>query len=108
MWGPGKHPTSQGAAWFTAVLAEFSPSLLGQLTLYSCRRGGASAARAAGVPMELIELMGGWARGSKALRDSYLDMSVTADAAAMFFFRGMTPGIDACPLFAAPFFVGRA
>jgi hypothetical protein len=108
LWGPGKHPTSQGAAWFAAVLAEFSPTLLGQLTAYSLRRGGASAARAAGVPLEVIELMGGWAKGSKALRDSYLDMSIAADAAAMFFFEGMIPGVSAAPLFARPFFAGRS
>jgi hypothetical protein len=58
--------------------------------------------------MELIELMGGWARGSRALRESYLDMSVTADAAAMFFFEVMIPGVSAGPLFAEPFFAGRS
>ncbi len=104
LWGPGKVTTSQAAGWFTAVLAEFSPGVMGQLTLYSCRRGGASAARAAGVPLYLIELMGGWARGSVALRSRYFDMSVAADEAAMFWFEGMVlPGVVA-PLYVAPFF----
>jgi hypothetical protein len=104
MWGPGRVTTSQAAGWFTAVLAEFSPGLMGQLTLYSCRRGGASAARAVGVHLYLIELMGGWARGSVAMRSKYFDMSVAADAAARFWFEGMVqPGVVG-PLFVAPFF----
>jgi hypothetical protein len=103
MWGPAAVSTSQAAGWFAAVLAEFTPGVLGQLTLYSCRRGGASAARAVGVPMDLIELMGGWAMGSVAMRRHYLDMSVVADAAAKFWFTGMLPG-GGTPLFATAYF----
>ena len=104
MWGTSRVTTAQAAGWFTAVLAEFSPGVMGQLTLYSCRRGGASAARAVGVPLYLIELMGGWARGSVAMRSRYFDMSVTADEAARFWFAGMVQPAVAGPLFVAPFF----
>ena len=58
--------TAQAAVEFTSVLAQFTPDVMGQLTLYSCRRGGASAARAVGVSTEAIELMGGWARGLRS------------------------------------------
>lgn len=53
--------------------------------------------------MDLIELMGGWAMGSVAMRRHYLDMSVVADAAAKFWFTGMLPG-GVVPLFATAFF----
>jgi hypothetical protein len=104
MWGSSEGVSLAAAAgWFTAVLAEFTPDVMGQLTLYSCRRGGASAARAVGVPLDLIELMGGWAMGSVAMRRRYLDMSVVAGEAASFWFQGMLPGA-AVPLFGAPYF----
>ena len=72
MWGSRGATTGEAAGWFTSVLATVTPAVLGQLTLYSCRRGGASAARAAGVPMDVIEVAGGWAMGSTALRRHYL------------------------------------
>ena len=59
LWGPAASTTANAASWFTAVLAEFTLEGMGQLTLYSCRRGGTSAAKAVGVPLETIELMGG-------------------------------------------------
>jgi hypothetical protein len=104
MWGPSMTTTAHAAASFTAVLARFTPDVVGQLTLYSCRRGGASAARAVGVSTEAIELMGGWARGSEAMRRSYLDMSVPADAYAHMWFGCLLPGGRSVPLFWAPFF----
>jgi hypothetical protein len=104
MWGPDLTTTAQAAAVFTAVLARFTPDVMGQLTLYSCRRGGASAARAVGVSTEAIELMGGWARGSEAMRRSYLDMSVPADAYAHMWFGCLLPGMGMAPLFGAPFY----
>jgi hypothetical protein len=106
LWGPELTTTAQAAAVFTAVLAEFTPEAMGQLTLYSCRRGGASAARAVGVSTEAIELMGGWARGSVAMRRSYLDMSVPADAAAYGWFGCLLPGRATAPLFGAPYYHG--
>lgn len=104
MWGPALATTAQATCWFAAVLAEFTPDVMGKLTLYSCRRGGASAARAVGVSTEAIELMGGWARGSEAMRRSYLDMSVPADAAAHMWFGSLLPGRSTVPMFVAPFF----
>jgi hypothetical protein len=104
MWGPDLSTTAQAAHVFNAVLAQFTPNVVGQLTLYSCRRGGASAARAVGVSTEAIELMGGWARGSEAMRRSYLDMSVPADAYAHMWFGCLLPGGRTAPLFGAPFY----
>jgi hypothetical protein len=105
MWGPELTTTAQAASVFTAVLAQFTPEVMGQLTLYSCRRGGASAARAVGVSTEAIELMGGWSRGSEAMRRSYLDMSVPADASAHMWFGCLLPGRGMAPLFGAPFYM---
>ncbi|GLI59582.1 hypothetical protein VaNZ11_001508, partial [Volvox africanus] len=55
-------------------------------TLYSLRRGGASAARAAGVPLDIIKAFGGWATGSSALREHYLDLGVRGCPYAFGFF----------------------
>lgn len=73
-------------AWFHLVVNELLPSSMGDHTLYSLRRGGASAARAAGVPMEVLESFGGWCAGSSALRRHYLDFGVGRDAACLRFF----------------------
>ena len=102
MWGEdGRVGTGVAAGWFSAVMASITPGVMGQLTLYSCRRGGASAAFAAGVPMEVIEVAGGWAMGSTALRKHYIDLSVACDEAAMLWFGRMRQGV---PMFATTFF----
>jgi hypothetical protein len=91
MWGGSGRGVTTGvaAAWFSAVLlASVTPSVLGQLALYSCRRGGASAA------MDVIEVAGGWAMASTALRRHYIDLSVSCDASALFWLGGHAGG---CP-----------
>ncbi|EFJ53196.1 hypothetical protein VOLCADRAFT_102804 [Volvox carteri f. nagariensis] len=80
--------TTQGAErWFDRVLAQCGLEGLRSVhTLYSLRRGGASAARAAGVPLDIIEAFGGWAAGSSALRENYLDLGVRGCPRAVAFF----------------------
>ena len=73
------------------------------LTQYSCRRGGASSARAVGVPLDVIEGVGGWAANSSAMRQHYLDRSVPGCPDALFFFRALLPGGGAAQ-FGAPLF----
>jgi len=80
----GGFSTQQAAAWFVTSVTTVAPQMLGSLSLYSCRRGGASAAAAIGVSLDVIEAAGGWALNSSALRQCYLDRSVAADAAARF------------------------
>jgi hypothetical protein len=72
---------------FDMVLARCGLApLRGMHTLYSLRRGGASAARAAGVPLEVVEAFGGWTANSSALREHYLDMGVRSCPKAVAFF----------------------
>ena len=76
LW-PARQSTRGAEQWFRLVLERCGlPHLTGVHTLYSLRRGGASAARAVGVPLEVIESFGGWSAGSAALRAHYLDMGV--------------------------------
>ena len=78
-------PTAEG--WFNNVLRRHSLAHLADMhTLYSLRRGGASAARAAGVPLEVVESFGGWCAGSRALKEHYLDMGITSSVAGTAFF----------------------
>lgn len=82
--------TPMAEGWFAAagVSAGFSAADFGY-TLYSTRRGGASAAAAVGVALHSIEARGGWTPGSGALRKRYLDHAVPADAHARMFFAGL-------------------
>ena len=76
LW-PARQSTRGAEQWFRLVLERCSlPHLTGVHTLYSLRRGGASAARAVGVPLEVIESFDGWSAGSAALRAHYLGMGV--------------------------------
>lgn len=81
-------PAAEG--WFAAAcqFAGFDLSL-GRYTLYSTRRGGASAAAAVGVPLHKLEVLGGWQQGSSALRQHYIDHGVHACAHARFFFAAL-------------------
>lgn len=80
-------PTTRTAeVWFEAVVARHLPPQPLRHTIYSMRRGSASAAFAIGVRAEKIEYMGGWSINSAAFRRHYLDMSVVADSAARTFF----------------------
>jgi hypothetical protein len=51
--------------------------------------------------MDVIEVAGGWAMGSTALRRHYIDLSVSCDASALFWFGGMRVG---APMFATSYF----
>ena len=94
LWSsPRKLGTPDGERWFAAALQRHGlASLLEIHSLYSLRRGGASAARAAGVPMEVIESYGGWAAGSSSLREHYLDFGVARSPAAERFFGPLSVG----------------
>jgi hypothetical protein len=92
-------PVAEG--WFATacVAAGFSGSDL-QYTLYSTRRGGASAAAAVGVPLHKIEAFGGWGAGSQALRQCYIDHAIPADSHAQLFFGALVSSVVApSPLF---------
>lgn len=92
LWA-SRQSTPGAERWFRDVLRHFGlRHLEGVHTLYSLRRGGASAARAAGVPLEVIESFGGWAAGSTALRQHYLDMGVMCCPAARAFFGPLAAG----------------
>jgi hypothetical protein len=92
-----------GNRMFQRALELVRPDLLGKFSQYSCRRGGASAAYAVGVPIDVIESVGFWARNSTALRDHYIDRSTGASEAASFFFKSLLPG-SVAPAFGAPLF----
>jgi hypothetical protein len=91
-----------GRAFLRAV-GRVDPALADSLTQYSCRRGGASAARAAGVPLDVIEGVGGWSANSTAMRQHYLDRSVPGCPDALFFFQALLPGSGTAQ-FGAPLF----
>ncbi|GIL59118.1 hypothetical protein Vafri_14039 [Volvox africanus] len=98
-----RQSTSGAEQWFRSALSQCGLGRLVELhTLYSLRRGGASAARAAGVPLEVIESFGGWSAGSVALRQHYLDMGVSVSPAARAIFGPLASGRVAP--FAAQFF----
>lgn len=98
-----RHPTTPVAeSWFAAVLRSYFPELVGVHTLYSLRRGGASAARAAGLDLQVIESFGGWSAGSSALRERYLDFAVAPSPSAMLFFGRMAS--SRVPLFKRQYF----
>jgi hypothetical protein len=64
--GDSSSPTTvEAEAWFASACdaARFSAADRGY-TLYSTRRGGASAAAAVGVPLHKVEAFGGWGVGS--------------------------------------------
>jgi hypothetical protein len=88
---------------FIRAVSRVDGTLAAVLTQYSCRRGGASAARAAGVPLDVIEGVGGWSANSTAMRQHYLDRSVPGCPDALFFFRALLPGSGAAQ-FGAPLF----
>ena len=95
--------TSQVEGLFGRVLERHGLAHLRDVhTPYSLRRGGASAARVAGVPMEVIESFGGWSAGSRALKEHYLDMSITASPYATTFFGRLARG--QCAPFAQQYF----
>lgn len=81
-------PTAE--SWFELACqrARF-PAVVGRYTLYSTRRGGASAAAAVGVPLHKLEALGGWTQGSSALRSHYLDHGVPACTHAQFLFSSL-------------------
>ena len=60
----------------------------------SLRSGMASACNALGVNMSRIEYIGGWAPGSTALIQHYIDPTVQADAAAAVFFGHLLPALS--------------
>jgi hypothetical protein len=91
-----------GNSMFKRALHIVGSNLANVCTQYSCRRGGASAACALGVSLDVIETVGGWAQGSKAMRDHYIDRSVGCTEATRFFFKTLLPG--GAPLFGAPHF----
>ena len=95
---------SNAEGWFAATLTTFAPSAVRSHTLYSLRRGGASAARAVGVPLEVLESFGGWCVGSSILRSQYLDYGVARDAASVQFFGALAS--SGLPLFVGQFFNG--
>ncbi|GIM03366.1 hypothetical protein Vretimale_8123, partial [Volvox reticuliferus] len=102
LW-PFRQSTSGAEQWFRSALVHGGLGHLVDLhTLYSLRRGGASAARAVGVPLEVIESFGGWSAGSVALRQHYLDMGVLGSPAARASFGSLAAGRVAP--FAAQFF----
>lgn len=81
-------PTAEG--WFdTAVRVARFPAEHTGYTLYSTRRGGASAAVAAGVPLHKVETLGGWGAGSAAMRQRYLDHGIAGCQHAKFFFEAL-------------------
>jgi hypothetical protein len=83
--------TPHAEAWFAEACAAVGfPA--GAFTLYSLRRGGASAALAAGAQLPRIEYLGGWAAGSVVLRKTYLDLSFPNDAGAGLFFGWLALG----------------
>jgi hypothetical protein len=88
---------------FRRAVGRVDSALAASLTQYSCRRGGASAARAAGVPLDVIEGVGGWAANSTAMRQHYLDRSVPGCPDALFFFKALLPGSGTAQ-FGAPIF----
>jgi hypothetical protein len=60
LW-PARRSTATAERWFDTVLVQCGLAHLRDIhTLYSLRRGGASAARAAGVPLDVVESFGGW------------------------------------------------
>jgi hypothetical protein len=81
------YTTPAAEQWFDAAV-RLAPVEL-NYTLYSCRRGGASAAAAVGVPLHKLEALGGWAAGSSALRKRYMDHAVPADTHALMFFAAL-------------------
>ncbi len=92
LW-PQRRDTRGAEEWFKMVLARCGMDEERAIhTLYSLRRGGASAARAVGVPMEVVESFGGWAANSPVLRQHYLDMGVCACPAAHAFFGPLAAG----------------
>jgi hypothetical protein len=86
-WGSPRPTVHHVESWFARVLSSLLQDSSDLHTLYSLRRGGASAARAVGVPLNVLEAFGGWAANSEALRKNYLDYGVPADDAARFFFQ---------------------
>lgn len=93
--------TSTAESWFAAACRKAGfPPQAGRYTLYSTRRGGASAAAAVGVQLHKIEALGGWCQGSAALRRSYLDHGVEACPRATHFFSPLVrAAVSPAPLF---------
>ncbi|EFJ39010.1 hypothetical protein VOLCADRAFT_108798 [Volvox carteri f. nagariensis] len=98
LW-PERQTMQEAERWFDRVLAQCGLEGLRSIhTLYSLRRGGASAARAAGVPLDIIEAFGGWAAGSSALWEHYLDLGVRGCPRAVAFFGPLAARRVACTL----------
>ncbi len=93
----------RGNLAFQRALILAAPTLTTVYTQYSCRRGGVSAAYAAGVPIDVCEVLGGWSVGSRAMRDHYIDRSIGFTEAGKFFFASLVPG-QAAALFSTPCF----
>jgi hypothetical protein len=93
--GDSSSPTTVVAeGWFdSACQSARFPNADRGYTLYSTRRGGASAAAAVGVPLHKLEAFGGWGVGSKALRECYLDHAVPADSHARMFFSALVEAV---------------
>jgi hypothetical protein len=85
------------AAWFAATVqaAGVSARPGRRLHPHCVRRGGASAARALGAPLERVCQWGGWALGGNAVY-AYIDVSVVpCPSAAAFFGHLLPPGLAA-------------
>lgn len=81
-------PPEPPATLFSRALAlvEFAPPTGERWSPHSTRAGAVSAAAAIGVPLERIEVLGGWAPNSVTLRRVYIDFGIPADASAHRFF----------------------
>jgi hypothetical protein len=93
--------TATAESWFTAACRSAGfPHDAGRYTLYSTRRGGASAAATVGVQLHKIEALGGWSQGSAALLRRYLDHGVGACPRATLFFSPLVrAAVSPAPLF---------
>lgn len=91
---PSCPTTTVAEGWFgvAGAAAGFAAADTGY-TLYSTRRGGASAAAAVGVPLHKIEAFGGWCPNPKSLRECYIDHAVPASPQARMFFAALVDSV---------------
>ena len=93
-------PYESGASWTADTLTQWLRLACGLVaaappagfswTSHSLRKGGATAAHAAGVLLGVIRYRGGWSRASDVVLD-YIDPAVMNTPAGRFFFYWLTP-----------------
>lgn len=90
--GTHKYSAKHVDAWLEQALqlTDHQPPAGYNWTGHSMRKGAASAAAAAGVPLSKIRYLGGWSAQSITVEKTYIDPTCPASPAGTFFFSWLT------------------